>query len=102
MSHEQWAAFRAHLPAGKVMQDSSDVEVKIAAEALEESKLGVSFAVAPTGQKPKLSHIVLEIMKPKSAKNLETRFDEEDEAMDKMDLPSNELEASISSADSKI
>jgi hypothetical protein len=102
MSHEQWVAFLTYLPPGKVMHDSSDIEVEIAAEALEKSKLGVSFAVTPARQKPKLPYLISEIMKPKSAKNLETRFDEEDEAMDKMDLPFSELEAPITSEDIKM
>jgi hypothetical protein len=101
MSHEQWVAFLAYLPTSKVMQDSSDVGVEIAAEALEKSKLGVSFAVTPARQKPKLPYLVSEIMKPKNS-NLETLFDKEDEAMDKMDLSFKELEAPISSEDIKL
>jgi hypothetical protein len=48
MSHEEWLAFLTYLPATDEMRAlNDDMDVEIASEALEKSKLLVSFAVAP-------------------------------------------------------
>jgi hypothetical protein len=100
LSHEEWVAFLSYLPTNEVMEASKDVEVELAAEALEKSKLLVSFAITPARKKPKLPFMVSKIMQDKDAKNLESRFAEEDDPMDKMGLLSfKDLEAPTSSQD---
>ena len=87
LSHEEWVTFLVRLPAREVMEESSEVEVEMAAKALKRSKLLVSFAVAPAKQKPGLPLLVSQIMKTKSALNLESRFDKEnDTSADKIGL----------------
>jgi hypothetical protein len=50
------------------MLESEDVGQEMAAEALEKSKLLVSFAVTPATQKPKLATLVSRILDSKDAK----------------------------------
>jgi hypothetical protein len=100
LSHEEWVAFLLHLPRNKVMEVSKDVEAELAAEALKKSKLLVSFAITPARKQPKLPFVVSKIMQDKDAKNLESRFAEEDDPMDKMGLLSfKDLEAPALSQD---
>ena len=108
LSHEEWVAFLAYLPTREVMKASKDVELEIAAEALEKSKLFVSFAVTPARQKPKLPFLVSRIMRSENTRNLESRFKEDDDSMDKMgllsfkDLEAPSLNQDALSTDSKI
>ena len=70
----------------KVIQGSSGVEAKIAAEALEKYKLLVSFAISTLArQKPKLPHFVSQVMQTRGTKNLEY-IRRNDNYMDKMGL----------------
>jgi hypothetical protein len=74
----------------------SGVEQELAAKALEKSKMMVSFAITLTAQKPKLPNVVARVLNSKSASNLETRFNEECDATDKVDLSFEDLEAPVS------
>jgi hypothetical protein len=65
---------------------------EMAAEALEKSKLLVSFAVTPAGVRPKLRSLVAKALTSKKAMKLVPRFQEED-SMDKMDVSFKELQA---------
>jgi hypothetical protein len=91
LSHEEWIAFLTYLPAEEVMQESSYVGEEMAAEALEKSKLLVSFAVTPARIKPKVTNIVAKVLGSKSFKQLEPQFKEEGDFMDKMELSFEDL-----------
>lgn len=79
LSHEEWLAFLTHLPtADKMVALGDDVDIEIASEALEKSKLLVSFAVTPAHKKPKMQVLMSQIMGTKSARNLGPQFEEED------------------------
>jgi hypothetical protein len=58
----------------------------------------VSFAVTPAAKKPRLTHVVSKVLNSKSAKNLATRFNDED-STDKVDLPLENLEVCCVPAD---
>jgi hypothetical protein len=47
LSHEEWIAFLTYLPTQEAMEESLYAGQEMAAEALEKSKLLVSFAVTP-------------------------------------------------------
>jgi hypothetical protein len=91
MSHEEWLAFLTYLPTAEEMRASGeDMDIEIASEALEKSKLLVSFAVTPAQKKPKMQVLMSQIMGTKNPRNLGSQFEEE-EAMDKMVLPFADL-----------
>jgi hypothetical protein len=75
------------------MQESESIGQEMAAEALEKSKLLVSFAVTPAAQKPRMTNMVYRLLDKQSSKNLEDRFKEEDDAADKVEWSWEELEA---------
>jgi hypothetical protein len=91
--HDEWIAFLTYLPTEEDMQESSYVGQEMAAEALEKSKLLVSFAVTPARIKPKLTNLITKALKSKSTMRLEPRFNEEDDSMDKMELSFENLGA---------
>lgn len=62
LSHEEWVAFLAHLPNEREVSESEGLDFEIAAEALEKSKMLVSFAVTPARQKSKLPVLMSQIM----------------------------------------
>jgi hypothetical protein len=96
LSHEEWIAFLTYLPDKEVMGSSRELEQESAIQALEKSRMMVSFAITPAAQKTKLPNIVAKILNSKSATNLETRFNEEDDTMDKVELSFENLEAPTS------
>jgi hypothetical protein len=55
----------------------------------------VSFAVTPAARKPKLTNVVTRVLRSKSGTNLDSRFEDEDEDMDKMEWSFENLEAPI-------
>jgi hypothetical protein len=91
-----------HSPEEEDTQEAADVRFKVAAEALEKSKLMASFAIAPATQKPKLASLISKVSDAKSAKNLESRFKEEDDDSDKEELSFEFLEAPTRKDDVKI
>jgi hypothetical protein len=93
LSHEEWVTFLTYLPSEDVMQDSEDIGLELAAEALEKSKLLVSFAVTPAAKKPKLTYLVSRVLRSKGAKNLENQFNEENRDTDKVEWSFEDLEA---------
>jgi hypothetical protein len=95
LSHEEWIAFLTYLPDEEDTQDMMNVRYEATAEALEKSKLMVSFAITPANQKPKLTNLVSRILNSKSAKNLEDRFRKEDDDTDKVNLSFEHLEAPV-------
>jgi hypothetical protein len=68
--HNEWIAFLTYLPTEEAMQESSYVGQEMAAEALEKSKLLVSFAVTPARIKPKLTNLIAKALKSKSTMRL--------------------------------
>jgi hypothetical protein len=95
LSHEEWVAFLTYLPDEDDSQDSNNVRFEATAEALEKSKLMVSFAITPANQKPKLPNLVSRILNSKSTYNLEDRFRKEDDDTDKVELSFEHLEAPV-------
>jgi hypothetical protein len=94
LTHEEWIAFLTYLPEEGVLQQAKGNNQELAAEALEKSKLMVSFAVTPATQKPKLPYLVEKVLNTKGSKNLESRFNEENSATDRVELNFEDLEAS--------
>lgn len=80
-----------HLPEDDDSQEATDVHFEVDAEALEKSKVMVSFAITPATQKPELTSLVSKVLDAKSAKNLESRFREEDDNSDKEEESSFDL-----------
>jgi hypothetical protein len=95
LTHEEWIAFLTYLPDEEDTPDIKDVRYEVTAEALEKSKLMVSFAITPATQKPKLTNLVSRNLNSKSAKNLEDRFRKKDDDTVKVELSFEHLEAPV-------
>jgi hypothetical protein len=67
------------------MEESLYAGQDMAAEALEKSKLLVSFAVTPAQVRLKLTNLMTKALTSKKAMKLEPRV-QEDDSMDKMEL----------------
>jgi hypothetical protein len=96
LSHEEWIACLTYLPDEEGSGPSREFEQDLATQALEKSRMMVSFAITPAAQKAKLPNMVAKVLNSKSAKNLENQFNEEDNTTGKVELSFDDLEAPIS------